>query len=300
MRNALVSVVVLAGLTACASGSALADAPSARCLSQTASQAQSPRCPPAVPSPRIELVDESSAQLPTFGHDGRTYVEGGVGARYMVRIVNPTPRRVEAVVSVDGLDAIDGHPASVGKRGYIVPAYGDVTIDGWRTSLSSVAAFRFSSVHDSYAGRTGHDRNVGVIGVAFFRERPRPVYRPQANVARDRQAPAPAASPPAEGRASSDASGAAGGAAAPSAKAEAEARPGLGTEFGEAHSSYVEEVSFVRAESTPMTVSELRYDDRDGLVARGIVIPPRDGRESEIELRESAQPFAERFAQPPP
>ena len=63
-------------------------------------------------------------------------------------------RRVEAVVSVDGLDAVDGKPASVGKRGYMIPAFGDVTIDGWRTSLSTVAAFRFSSVRDSYAART--------------------------------------------------------------------------------------------------------------------------------------------------
>jgi hypothetical protein len=227
-----------------------------------------------------------------------------------VHIVNPTPGRVEAVVSVDGLDAIDGKRAGTGKRGYIVPAYGDVTIDGWRTSLSAVAAFRFSSVRDSYAGRTGQDRNVGVIGVAFFRERPRPAptWRPRYDISKG---PVPSAAPPAAQPAPAPASrsaapsdseyGGAGGAAAQNApRAEAKERPGLGTEFGEAHSSYVEEVTFARADASPMNVAQVFYDDRDGLIARGIPVHPRDTREEDIDLRESAQPFPGRFAQPPP
>ena len=61
------------------------------------------------------------------------------------------------------------------KRGYVIAPYGEVTIDGFRTSLDQVATFRFSSVRDSYAGRKGQDRNVGVIGVAFFPEREHPI-----------------------------------------------------------------------------------------------------------------------------
>jgi hypothetical protein len=37
--------------------------------------------------------------------------------------------------------------------------------------MSSVAAFRFGAVEDSYAEKKGNARNVGVIGVAFFQER---------------------------------------------------------------------------------------------------------------------------------
>jgi hypothetical protein len=82
---------------------------------------------------------------------------------------------VEAVLSVDGLDVIDGRTADFrGKRGYVVPAYGELRVDGWRTSTTSVAAFRFSSVSNSYAGRKGEARNVGVIGVAIFEERAQP------------------------------------------------------------------------------------------------------------------------------
>jgi hypothetical protein len=270
-----------------------------------------------VAGPRVEVVDESGSSLPTYFQGGRAFVEGDIGSRYLLRIVNPTPRRVEAVVSVDGLDAIDGKPANTGKRGYLVPAYGEVTVDGWRTSLSAVAAFRFSSVRGSYAGRTGHDRNVGVIGVAFFRERPpRPLPRPQPYISKGAPPPPPQAAPAAPSadreRSSSAeaaprksaAAGGAGGAtagAAPSTRSYDEyERPGLGTEFGEAHQSEVSEVAFVRADPNPWTVSQVWYDDRDGLVARGIPLYPRDDREAETRLRDTAQPFADRFAQPPP
>jgi len=253
--------------------------------------------PPPAATPRIELVDDGTQALPTFDQGGRRYVLGQMGQRYQVRIVNPTSSRIEAVVSVDGLDAVDGHPANLNKRGYIVPAYGEVTIDGFRTSLDTVAAFRFSSVRDSYAARTRHARNVGVVGVAFFGERPPPVVhyesRPlhRASPAADdaEQAPpppSPAAAP------SKSASGA----------AEA-ARPGLGTQFGETRESRVVETSFVRATTSPTALSELRYDDREGLLSRGIQLDPpaRDPRDAENELRDTAQAFpGSRFAQPPP
>jgi hypothetical protein len=239
------------------------------------------------PAPRFEIVGESISALPTFfSPQGQRFVLGALGERYRIHIVNPTPARVEAVVSVDGLDAVDGKPASLAKRGYIIPALGDVTVDGWRTSLDTVAAFRFSSVRDSYASRTQTDRNVGVIGVAFFRENPPPPPPPIAWVppSAARGAPAPSAA------------GAGGRAEAKAADAA-----GLGTRFGESHDSRVVEVSFVRAEATPVTLGQVRYDDREGLLARGIALPPvRDGRWAELQRRDTAQPFAEsRFAQAP-
>lgn len=101
---------------------------------------------------------------------GRTYVVGTEGNRYNIVVRNNTGGRFEVVASVDGLDVIDGRPASIGKRGYLLPPYGKLVIDGFRRSDHSVAAFRFGRVQDSYAARTSGDRNVGVIGVAFFGE----------------------------------------------------------------------------------------------------------------------------------
>jgi len=124
------------------------------------------------------LVDGAPAR--TYMHDGETYVLGQLGSHYTLRVSNHTGRRIEAVVSVDGRDAIDGRPADWrSKRGYLVPAWGSIDIEGWRISHSQAAAFRFSSVPDSYAARTGSARDVGVVGVAVFPERylPPRVYR---------------------------------------------------------------------------------------------------------------------------
>ena len=82
-----------------------------------------------------------------------------------------------AVVSVDGVNVVSGKTASIDQGGYVLNPYQTVDITGWRKSYSSVAALVFSSPYDSYAARTGRPGNVGVIGVAVFRElrRPTPV-----------------------------------------------------------------------------------------------------------------------------
>ena len=124
----------------------------------------------------FELVDEAGRVLPTYSHRGRTYVLGSVGQRYLVRVRNGSPGRVEVVVSVDGRDVRDGGASEWSKRGYLVDAYTTVTIDGFRLSQDAVAAFRFSTVPRSYAALQGDSRDAGVVGVAVFREReiPRP------------------------------------------------------------------------------------------------------------------------------
>ncbi len=118
----------------------------------------------------VQIIRENGETLPTYAAKDRYYVQGNPGERYILRITNPTPNRVEAVVTVDGLDVVDGEVGSLSKRGYIVPAYGETRIEGFRTSAQDVATFRFSSVNDSYAGKQGKARNVGVVAVALFEE----------------------------------------------------------------------------------------------------------------------------------
>lgn len=119
----------------------------------------------------VSLRDEHGQPLPAYLVGDRAYVVGQAGRRYSIRVENRTPYRLEAVVSVDGLDVIRGTDASLAHRGYILPPWGSVTIDGFRQSTETVAAFRFGSVASSYAAQTtGSARNVGVIGVALFAE----------------------------------------------------------------------------------------------------------------------------------
>jgi hypothetical protein len=120
----------------------------------------------------IGLRDESGAFLNGFVAGEKNFVVGEAGRRYSIVIRNRTPNRVECVISVDGLDVIDGRAAAFNKRGYLVQPHGELEIDGFRQSVDAVAAFRFGSVRGSYAGqKTGDTRNVGVIGFAFFHER---------------------------------------------------------------------------------------------------------------------------------
>jgi hypothetical protein len=119
----------------------------------------------------VALTDAGGRILPGFSAGGRTYIVGGDGQRYNLVIRNDTGGRCEVVASVDGLDVIDGRAAGLHKRGYIINPYSTLVVDGFRTSETSVAAFRFGAVGESYAARTGDDRNVGVVGFAFFSER---------------------------------------------------------------------------------------------------------------------------------
>jgi hypothetical protein len=120
----------------------------------------------------VSLRDEAGRSLPGYQAGDKTFVIGEAGARYTLVLVNRTPARFEVVASIDGLDVIDGEPASFRKRGYLLTPHQTLEIEGFRTSEREVAAFRFGSVRGSYVARKGGDsRNVGVIGVALFHER---------------------------------------------------------------------------------------------------------------------------------
>jgi hypothetical protein len=247
----------------------------------------------------LELLDASGAVLPTFHHRGRVFVLGALGDRYQVRVRNGSARRAEVVVSVDGRDVVDGRPAALGRRGYIVAPYGEVVVDGFRLSEAAVAAFRFSPVRDAYAARMGDARDVGVVGAAVFLERAAP---PRIADRRLRSEAAPDAA-----GAAGDAPASAAPAPAPEAaersasrKAAPQDRPGLGTEFGEERESRVTEVAFERAAGGPAAVLSLRYDDRPGLVALGIDVDGRMARRDDRWLRETAEPFrGSGYASPP-
>jgi hypothetical protein len=146
----------------------------------------------------VRLLDETGAPLPTFMDGGRTLVQGEHGSRYVIEVANRSSSRFEAVVSVDGLDVVDGQPGAFSKRGYLIQPFATVEIDGFRQSMDAVAAFRFGSVRGSYASRKGNDRNVGVIGVAFFAERGAAVWTERELVRRESADPFPGrfASPP--------------------------------------------------------------------------------------------------------
>jgi hypothetical protein len=102
----------------------------------------------------------------------RRFIEGSHNGRYTIVLKNVCKSPLQVVLSVDGLDVIDGKPASVSKRGYVVPAGETLEVQGYRTGYDSVAAFKFSTVSNSYANLSrGDTRNVGVIGLAVYTQK---------------------------------------------------------------------------------------------------------------------------------
>lgn len=103
---------------------------------------------------------------------GRRLVAGEAGEEYKIAVRNRCRSTLEIVASVDGLDVLDGKPASFAKHGYLIRPGETLEIDGFRTSYDRVAAFEFSSVANSYANlRHGDTRNVGIIGIAIFTQK---------------------------------------------------------------------------------------------------------------------------------
>jgi hypothetical protein len=208
---------------------------------------------------RIDIYDRNAGQaLQSYRHHGRRYVVGTPGNEYAIRVRNCTAVRVLAVVSVDGVNVVTGETASTDQAGYVVEPGGYVNIQGWRKDLDRTAAFYFSDPSDSYASRTGRPDDLGVIGVALFREK---AYSPHLS-REDSALPAPA-----DAGASAQEATAARDQKAAAPRMEAS----VGTGHGRREYSPVESVEFERASDRPDQRVVIRYDRRENLVAMGVL-----------------------------
>jgi hypothetical protein len=232
---------------------------------------------------QVRVYDRTDGtSLPVYAKAGRRYIVGAPGHEYAVRIRNNTAARVLVVTSVDGVNVISGETAAPAQSGYVLDPWGSVEIMGWRKSLERTAAFFFTEHESSYAARTGRPNDVGVVGVAVFREKVKPLslrdrelYRGPAAAEHD----APAQGSP--GRIESRAEAAA---AAPSelntsqepARSDSDERAGrtlgkLGTGHGRNENSRVRVVSFERASEIPAETVSIQYDRRENLVELGVL-----------------------------
>jgi hypothetical protein len=208
----------------------------------------------------VNVIDrDTGAALAVHYYQGDYWVAGSPGGRYAIQIRNCDGGRLLAVTSVDGVNVLSGRTAGWSQSGYVFEAGESYQIAGWRKSHTEVAAFTFTDSPDSYAERTGRPANVGVIGVALFRERPQQIT----SAAPLRQTPAPAPAASAGARSSAQES-----------QLAAAAAPKLGTGHGEREASYVVDTSFRRMQSEPNEVIRIRYDSLERLVALGIIPGP--------------------------
>jgi hypothetical protein len=231
----------------------------------------------------VEIVDRTTgAVLEPHYYRGEYWVAGLPGARYSISIRNQLGERLLAVTAVDGVNVVSGEAAGFQQTGYVFGPHQAYEICGWRKSDQEVASFEFTAPPDSYAGRTGRPANIGIVGVALFRER-----HPAVALL---DAPSPAAPPQRAGSAraqaeamGADAARAKSAAAAPSSELALTAgspppaalvtapRPALGTGHGAREASAVEHTGFDRLSESPNEVIRIRYDSYANLVAMGVI-----------------------------
>lgn len=252
----------------------------------------------------LNVIDrDTGATLPTYARDGKIFIAGTPGHRYSVRIANRLGERVLAVLSVDGVNAITGQTASPDQSGYVLDAYQSTEVTGWRKSTSEVAQFNFTALSASYAAKTGRPDNVGVIGVAVFREKPLDLPWREGKIASaplaDRYSPpsppaqpaspkpAPASVPPGAVNAETATDTSAQGLAGSERSSRMSAAPmrrvdeSLGTGHGAREVSRVTYTEFARADAQPNEVVSVLYDSYRNLVARGVIPQPRPRRLAE-------------------
>jgi hypothetical protein len=214
----------------------------------------------------VEVIDRLSGEILAVHHfRGEYWIEGRPGAKYAVRVRNHSGGRVLAVMSVDGVNVLSGATAAFDQQGYIFSPGTAYEITGWRKSQWEVAAFTFTDAANSYAQRTGRPVNVGVIGVALFREQapPAPVaVTPPSFVL---PAPAPKTGVDSGGITAADAR------ASSSSRSAQLAAPRLGTGHGEREGSYVDYAAFQREQAQPNEVVRIRYDSPENLMALGVI-----------------------------
>jgi hypothetical protein len=232
----------------------------------------------------VQIVDRARhAVLAEYRHRGSTYVAGRPGERYAVRLVNRSGARVLVVLSVDGVNAISGDTATTAQTGYVLAPWQSADITGWRKSDAEAAAFYFTALPDSYAARTDRPHNVGVIGVAVFRERV-PLPRPQPFE------PVPYSGGRDDGAAHQErerrlADGNSVGETAPASPSATPARERdaavaqrsdkLGTGHGEREHAPISRTAFERATAQPAEIVQVRYDSHANLIASGVIVPRR-------------------------
>ena len=228
----------------------------------------------------VAVIDrDSGAVLSPHYYRGEYWVAGRPGARYSIQIRNRLGERLLAVTSVDGVNVVSGATAGWDQTGYVFGPGESYQITGWRKTDAEVAAFTFTESANSYAERTGRPGNVGVIGVAIFRERRQePAYTPPAIARPDMAQPLDKAQAGAAARASSAEESDARVASVPGPNAPANVAvpaPKLGTGHGEREYSYVNHTEFTRMQTQPNEVIRIRYDSLERLFAMGIVKRPR-------------------------
>lgn len=263
---------------------------------------------------QVEILNSSGSAFKQIHHNNQTYATVPNSGEYSIKLINNSPHQRMAVVSVDGINVIDGKDAGYDGSGYVIPAWQSTTIKGFLRSNSECAKFSLTESEGSYAAQTGRGtQNTGVIGVAVFDEKPKPVlFQPPIVIHEHHHHSKPLPWQPntfwygTRGTSSTTLGGDIGStcdsyetktlcSTAPEATKSLTPTKALnlGTAYGKVETFYTQTTTFERASSTPSLVMSIRYGTIEKLKEWGVpvdvAVPPIP----------NAFPAAQGFAQPP-
>ncbi len=120
---------------------------------------------------QVTLISKGTSLMEHL-KDGAFFIEAPSEGNYIIRIKNNHWKKRLAVISVDGVNILNGEDAGFDGPGYMLNPWQTIDINGWHRTDKETAAFTFEALADSYAKQTGRgESNVGVIGVAVFDEK---------------------------------------------------------------------------------------------------------------------------------
>ncbi len=221
------------------------------------------------------LNAKTNQPMNLYSYNSEIYLAGNHGEPYYIKICSSNPYyyqypngRNMNIVSVDGLNVINGKPAGYNQPGYVLNNDGSCNvIKGWRKNLNEEAQFVLTDSTQSYANRSNQNiNNVGVIGIASFKEKVYP--------------PAPMLEIPIGGsthRYSNMEESSQKGATQDAARATSSAEPmmkqesKLGTGHGDRVQSQATRTDFEKASDKPYRVTKVYYDSYKNLEEKGVI-----------------------------
>ncbi|MFA6042166.1 MAG: hypothetical protein WCV85_00720 [Patescibacteria group bacterium] len=182
-------------------------------------------------------------------HEEKMFIEAHLGSRFSLRISNNSPKRVLAVITVDGLSVMDGKVGKFDSSGYVLSPWSSHDIPGWRLSDAAVAKFFFGTLDQAYATQMDAPTNIGVIGCAVFNEPDRTAFRPHVLYSKGRDS-----APQTFGAFNSSLEG-----------------QGTGVGFGEEATHHVGRTTFNKL-LEPSAIFAIYYDTREKLIQKGVPV----------------------------
>lgn len=252
----------------------------------------------------VEVRGRSAPLFPAPDGSGRLYFEARTGESYRLLLENRTVERLAVLVTVDGLNVIDGEIEASRTRSsepgpmYVLEPGRRATIQGWRRSLDEVQRFTFVDEGRSYAVRSGKDNpRLGWVEVAVYREeqpRPVPLWQSRRGAEEPATGAPPAGAPTPAPEATADAAGVDRPEASGAYEGRRQAKRYPGTGWGERTTDRAVRVAF-DPQLYPSERVTLRYEYGETLSALG-VLPWRGGRDRLAERERGTTGFAA----PPP